>query len=661
MNNTLHRFKSFFASATAASLASVWAAALAILPASYAMAAGKLQKVGMFDLRYTLNYSLKDSLKTLAAWDDCHAVATLQGVVNRDAPRLFINYIVAFGTNTDEYWWNKYRAGGEWLDGAEVVNHSTIEELVTAYRQYIKGAVVYDSGVASTSNIASAVAGAEDLIALRYDTRRGSLYSRLVLSGPKLPVKVWLVGQDGSPLFTGKGMIPGTSVRSTGSVKCDPYVWLMENYMKKGLLSSDYGGYYIDQKWREQPTKSSSKNHHTLTNHDFFVSKRAFFFDFSPWGDEAATDDPSQPVGTDLETFKQMLLLTYNKNGGRKFCHIGGFVPWAFKYTTHNGGKHEDVPTEWELTRVIGSYNAYVDADALGLGAMANASFWQHFPLEEKYPQSWISREELRKRGYLTSDGKVDFKGRQFIIFYVGCYDSAAWLSQRTPSIWDDPRRGDLPMMWCISPVLEKRAPHVMHYYRRSASPKDYFAASDNGAGYLMPGVLQAPRERSGLPDGVAAWGEHCKPYFDKWGLTITGFVINAGAPAMNRNSLDCYESFSYNGIVVQGSETPLTLLHGKMPVMRHGITVGSKGQKDIPQVADALAASVRSRQPMPFHWFRAILKSPAWHIEVMEQLHKKNPSVELLDAPTFFELYRIWLEDNPNAARGEFKTGGRK
>jgi len=48
-------------------------------------------------------------------WDDIHTVATLQGIVNRDAPRLFINYVVESGIEIDTYWWNKYRQQGKWL------------------------------------------------------------------------------------------------------------------------------------------------------------------------------------------------------------------------------------------------------------------------------------------------------------------------------------------------------------------------------------------------------------------------------------------------------------------------------------------------------------------------------------------------------------------
>jgi hypothetical protein len=47
-----------------------------------------------------------------------------------------------------------------------------------------------------------------------------------------------------------------------------------------------------------------------------------------------------------------------------------------------------------------------------------------------------------------------------------------------------------------------------------------------------------------------------------------------------------------------------------------------------------------------PFHWFRNILKTPTWYVKTHDQIKQSNPKIELLDAPTFFELYRIYLEN---------------
>lgn len=608
-----------------------------------------LPPVTIVDMRYLLAADLNDPQQVITLWDQLHTMATLQGIVNREVPRLYIKYIEESGTSIDEYWWNKYRLPGEWLAGRDTIELKNVTDAIRYYQDNINGVVVYDSNVPSTSNVASAVAGIENLVAVRYDTVPGSLYSQTVSGGLQLPVKVWLVNNDGSPLFTGQGLIPETKLFSTGSVKNDPYRWFIEKYMKTGKCNTEYAAYYIDQYWRQKPN-AAVPNHHTLTNHDFFVSKKAFFFDLSPWGDEPATDDITQKTGTDLETLLQMLHLAYYQNRGEKMCYIGGFPSWAFKYTHHANGSHDDVPTEWEFSRIISAYNAFKDADAISYGALANASFWQHFPLQSEYKQPWVSREELKKRGYLDEHSKLDIKDKEFILFYVGDYDASSWITQRTPSIWDDPNRGKLPLMWCISPVLAERVPMVLHNFRTTASTNDYFAAADNGAGYLMPGMLQEPRPLSGLPSGLNTWANHCYKYYHQWGLSITGFVIDGEAPGLNEEGLDCYASFSPNGIIPQ--KVPLTLLHKGMPVLRADYDIN----EDDPTKSATMITERVAMRPIPFHWFRNILKTPTWYVKVMEEVHRLNPNIELIDAPSFFELYRIYLEQTPEAAEGKIK-----
>ncbi len=597
--------------------------------------------ITVFDLRYTLHGDLSKQQNVERAWDHVHSIATLQGIVNRESPHLFIRYVENNGVCIDDYWWNMYRRKGNWLADRDTLVLSDLVDVISYYKDKIKGVVVYDPNVASTSNVASSIAGIKDLMAIRYDLSPGSLYSQVVLAGPKLPVRVRLINKDGTAMFTGKGILPGTKITSSGSVKNDPYLWFIEKYMSQGKCNTEFGANYIDQQWRKNPT-AVGPNHHTLSNHDFFVSKKAFFFDLSPWADEPATDDTTQIQGTDLSTLKLFLLQAYKQNEGKKMCYIGGFPSWAFKYTKHAKGLHEDVPTEWEYSKVISAYNAFMDADAIGYGALANASFWQHFPLEKMYKQSWVTEAELKQRGYLNEKGEVDFKGRNFFVFYVGDYDAASWVSQTSPSIWDDPRRGEVPLMWSVSPVLQERVPMALHYQRMTATKNDYFAAADNGAGYLNPGMLQEPREISGLPGGLNAWAEHCKKYYRIWDISITGFVIDGYAQGLNKDGLDCYASFSPNGIVPQKSD--ISRLYGNMPILR---SVGDIQEDDTKQAAANILTQIKKRPMIPFHWFRSILKTPTWYVNVVNELKKQNPEIELLDAPTFFELYRIYLKQN--------------
>lgn len=581
------------------------------------------------DMRYTLRADYRDSVAVVGVWDDLHTISALQGIVNRDKPRLYIEYIETNGRSIDAYWWNRYRSEGEWLYGRDTLRLQSVEEAVRYFQPLLKGVVAYDSNVASTSNVASSVAGVENLLPLRWDASPQSLYQRLISGKDALEVQLWLVNTDGSSLFTGKGKIPGTDRISSGSQKCDPYLWLLERYMKTGRMDGRFAGYYQDQLWRMKPLAAPT-NHHTLTNHDFFISRKGFFFDLSPWPDEA-TDEADQPTGTDYRTLCEMLKQAHTLRHGASPCYIGGFPEWAYKYTKRTGGKHADVDTEWQFAELISRYMAFKDADAIGYGALANASFWQHFPLKKRYPQPWTSKKKLKQAHYLNNDATVDTT-RNYVIIYVGDYDASSWVSQRTPDLWDNPHRGELPMMWCISPVLAERVPHVLHNFRVSASPNDYFAAADNGAGYLMPGVA----EKEGAPEDIDTWRRHCKKYYRKWGLSVTGFIIDGNGPAMGKKSLDAYRDFSRNGIVPQ--KCNLIDNYRGMPVLRSDYDLVSNNPKEAAQV---LVERMHLRKDIHFHWFRTILKSPEWYVSMIEEAKRLDPTIQLVDMPTFFELMK--------------------
>ena len=123
--------------------------------------------------------------------------------------------------------------------------------------------------------------------------------------------------------------------------------------------------------------------------------------------------------------------------------------------------------------------------------------------------------------------------------------------------------------------------------------------------------------------------------------------LINDNNPGLDRDGLDCYASFSPNGIVPQ--KIPLTLLHKDMPVIRADYDIVDH---DYHKATDVIEERVGKR-PIPFHWFRAILKSPSWYKGICDELKQRQTNIELLDAPTFFELYRIYLKQNPDAAKG--------
>ena len=588
-----------------------------------------------YDMTPLFALDLKDPAQRRRFWDETHLVVSLQGLVNRTAPRLFLRYV----KQPDDFWWDQMTAPHEWLAGRKVIRVQTLAELLERYRSFYRGAVVWDERVPATSNLASSIAGCDDLLCLRYDSAEGSLCRQLTEAGPRLAVKVRLLREDGGPLFTGKGTIPNTSLPSSGSAKCDAYLWLIEKYLKTGKANPHELGYYLDAFWLKCWNVSGPVNH-TLSNHDYVIAHRGLLFDLNVWDDEACVDDPAQKPGTDVATLQKLLRAAWDRFDGQGVIHVSGFVPWAFKYTTSHsghwlaGGKHEPVPTEWRYAEILSCFNAYMDADALGLGAMANASFFQHYPLKERYAQNpKPARATLQARGLLDAQGRI--VPRRYVAHYVGDYDSAAWLYQQLPRMWSDPARGTTPLSWAFNPNLGERFPLGMAWARERSTTNDFFVAGDSGAGYLNPGYLVEPRRYSGLPSGLAAWEEHCRKLYRQWNISVTGFIIDGYAPAMSDAVLDAYSRFSSDGIVAQ--KIPRQGLHRGMPFLR----MRSDLPNDPAQAARELY-HLAGGAPPQFVVARSILKPPSWYASVERELHKlAGEDVQVVDLYTLFWLVR--------------------
>ncbi|MHB1000527.1 MAG: GxGYxYP domain-containing protein [Armatimonadota bacterium] len=610
--------------------------AVSILSAPAIVEGAAKKTMYTYDLTYTYKLNTGDPQQLRKIWDDIHFTTSLQGIVNRRNSRLYVFFVGGNNGSVDHYWLDKLRAKDEWLSDYDTKSLPDINALVKQFRRSIKGLVVYDEKVASTSNVASTVAGVESLACVRYDTDPNSLFQHLTADpdGPRLPVKVWLVNKDGSSMFTGKGTIPGSATPSTGSTKCDAYIWAKEKYLDTGKCNPKRMGYYMDQYWLKEPGGYIPNN--TLTNQDYFIAQKGFIFDLSPWDDETPVDDRSQPKGTDYRTLKAILHSAYNQTHGKSMIHVGGFLPWAWKYTDYGraGGKHGGVPGEWHYAEILSCYNAYMDADALGISGMANASFYTHYPLKTPYKQQLPTMDDLRAKGYITADGKVARKS--FVTIYVGDYDSAPWLYQQIPTLWDDPARGSIPLGWGFNPNLADRFPVGMVYTRKTKSPNDVFVTGDSGAGYLNPGHLLEPRKHSGLPSGLELWKKHNAKFYKDWGVTLTGFIIEGDATVTPEKVLEAYRSFSKDGVIVQQVKEPT--MYKDMPVVSMSWYLPSVDES-IKLMPDA----VNAKEKPNFSAFRTVLWSATEHKKLMDGVKssKTGGDVEFVDPYTLMLLVK--------------------
>lgn len=592
-------------------------------------------------------------------YDEVFLATSLQGFVNREAPQLYVRY----DAKLDDFWWQRLSAPGAWLAGAPVETVPSLDKLLARFRSAYSGAVVYDESVPATSHVAAAVAGADNLLVLRYDPDPRSLYRRLTSGPDALPVKVRLINEDGSPLFTGGGTIPGTDLPSTGSAKNDAYRWLIERYLKPGKLNPEVLAYLVDAFWLkcwmgyphqavddpDHRNPIADPDQHTLCNLDFIIAQRGIPFDLHVYPDEIPVDDPQQKMGTDFETLCLLFKTCNDLTGGKKILTQYGFVPWAFKYTEfksdkwNSGGKRNPVHVEWRNVQVASAYNCAIDADAMA--NLPNGSFTQHFPNAPQTPQTRPrpTKERLIEQGILAPDGSLP--DVIFYAYYGGDYDGSSWLYKYMPARWGDPQRGEVPVSWAINPNLSRRMGHALEWIRSTATTNDDFISGDNGAGYLFPYQLSEPREFSGLPDGVALWEEYNARHMRQWDLDVVGFVIDGLLPMMKPEALDAYARFAPGGIGT--SQITPAKLHGQMPILQMAINLPMTAFGDtVPQAAQDVKKLFESTKER-FIPLRSILWKPRDFVALEKELDRiGTPPRRLVDMSTLLWLARYKLQN---------------
>ena len=604
-------------------------------PSDIQKAGGSPKTIHVFDARYLRRLDLRDPKQAAEVWDTMHALAAVQGLANREAPRLYVIYCAGFGVETDQFWLDWLRGEDGWLKDSEMIKLTSLEEVVRAFRPFVKGLAVYDPEVPATSSLASTAAGCDDLLPVRFSRATNSVFA-LLTERLHLPVRLWLVNPDGTSRFTGQGLIPDLNERSTGSAKNDAYRWAIRQFIDSGKCDARFAAYYVDAFWLKR-SNPGSWDLHTLSNHDYFIARRGFFFDLATWGDEKPVDAPRQTPGLDRQTFLQMMA-ALNRRATNSMIKVGGFTPWAFKYTDHPGagGKHEGVATEWEFARLISQFNGYMEADAIGYSSIANASFCTHYPLKERYPQPnpKASRADWQKAGHLMAAGKVAPK--LYVGYYTGDYDSPSWLYKAVAAFFSDPQRGRVPLGWAFDPNLADRAPQALAYAYRHATTNDFFIAGDSGAGYLNPRGL-TDRPDSKLPPALKVWTEHCARYFKRWDMSITGFMLDGSAGASTPEEFAEYGRFSPDGCGNQLDLTP-QIISG-VPTIREWDMPGSS-ERTAAYMAQQAAAATKG--PC-FLWARTILRTPSWHADVSRILREKYPKarVAVVDPYTFFGLIK--------------------
>jgi hypothetical protein len=534
---------------------------------------------------------------TSAAYDEAVAAACVQGIVNRDGPRV---YVLSSGNARPQFWLDTLSQAPGWLAGKKRVPLADLDALVALAGKRLKGAVVWDPAVPATLNVATTIAGVKDAVALSPELAERSLARWGV------PVLEDLRGR-----FDGAG---------SGSKKNDAYRWAVKEYLAKGLCSPHLLCLFEDS----AQVRDAGAAGYVVTR-DWAVTHRAFVFDLSPWGDEKPKDDPDQPLGTDLDTYNMILDETLRQSAGQQMTELTGFFSfWKYSNVPGFASKHEPVPTEWETVYLISPYNCYqntISSDCY------NQSFHAHAPLAPLEQRRPAPRENLESKAYLC--------------ILMADYDSATPLYDFMPKLWNDPGRGKIPLAWGINPNLLETYPDVIEYFYRTATPNDFFTSDASAAGYMNPNRVK--------PEYLPLFAKHNKTFFDRADMTIAPMVLDWDQPTdAVKDAFTQFAPDGYATIVMdlheKGGVTPQPHVWKGMPVTE--LLNDTCNFANPKQTADAMYGAIKKRgNPRPgFHFFRIVWTPPSLIIESLDTLRKDYPEIEfeVVDPYTFFALFKL-------------------
>lgn len=551
-----------------------------------------------------------------ATYDESVAVATVQGIVNRETPTLYVlslkfPVMALLDPARPSYWLRQLTKPGEWLAERPQVVIRDLDALVHLAGDKLRGAIIWDPAVPATINVATTLAGVHDAVVLSPELAAAHLERW------KLPVIEDLRGR-----FTG---------RETGSAKNDAYRWAIREYLARGRCSSRLLGLYHDSFY----ARASGETDYAV-NRDWMVKNRAFVFDLSIWGDETPSDDRNQRLGLDLETYKMILAEVRRLSAGKHLTELAGFFHFH-KYTNWNpanNSRHEPVPTEWETVWTISPYNVY-----------------QNTSTSDSYNQSLHSharREPLRQQR-AARQASYDPK-KTYLCIFMADYDSAYAFYDFLPKYWDDPNRGRLPLAWGINPNLLDAYPDLLAHFYRTLTPNDTITADANAAGYINPSRI--------ADDQLPLFVRHNQAYFREAALEFAPMVLDWVAPSAAVK--DAFVQFAPAGFGSMVWDFHTNTGHGPVPHVWKGMPVLNllNEANEFPgaeKTADIIAQSIAENSGglRGFYFYRIVWQSPSAIIEMLEHLRRKQPQldIEVLDIHTFYAFAKEKLQRDESSA----------
>lgn len=560
-------------------------------------------------------------------------MATLQGIVNRAEPRIYLLE-------------NKEEGAFTWLNDLDVTYKVRDDywQIVRTYKNEISGIIIYDPKVPDSVNVATTLAGLKNA----------------VVASPEIAQKLQAAPYDLKVLDDLQGKFKD---------RLDAYTWQYENLwsqtthrMLVGLnpetsikLPDNQSDLFkvID----EDKTQERDGNNRKVYDLDLSASlgKTDVYLRFEDaftkdgWGSavhQVTVKADGKTVAEFIPGTPEEEAFLYDRqssqlstgNGGHRFADNGRY--FIYKFTPPAGTKQLTASVDmWNQYKVSAGNVQPVSSEQkepygyLRDYAVANKAmvFWldSNVPKEKELFQKILSgvKPGTPYLGWFSNDTEGEFSGVEITSNY-GVYVLAAdWFSNltvfsgtkanavkaktvkapelenkiyvtytfsegdnfqynqhRMRILWDDPSRGKVPLNWTSSPLLYDGAPAMLNYYRETATDNDLLIAGPSGAGYFYPNAWPAK--------SFADFLKQSNSYMEKTGMTIP-YVLNRinseNIPLSEEHAAAYIKEYKPSGMFLSWEDRHgVEIVGGKLPVSTiQGISTVKDGEKIL---ADAKA-----------------------------------------------------------------------
>ncbi|HEY8457979.1 MAG TPA: GxGYxYP domain-containing protein [Actinopolymorphaceae bacterium] len=506
---------------------------------------------------------------TKLSGDEQLLLGTLQGIVNRKEPRIYLIGLDAAGQEGPTTWLESLRV--------PTTTYDDPMELVQAHRKTVRGMIVYDPEVPDSINVATTLAGLESAVAV----------------GPEL----------GSQLADRFGFETLTDLRGRFGSRIEAYEWQFAELWPRtthrmliGLPPQRDinpppglpGGYTTLAKVEEHTHDASNRDVYEFDLSDQLGGAAVWVrFDDSFTGDGWGPAVTRVTVQADGQTIADFTPGTadeepYLFDSGNS--QISGGPP---QHRFADGGRYFvyqfDPPEGTQsLTLLVDMWNEYtvsvtnteperprkVAFAYLRDYAVANRAmtFWldpnvdeeralferilAEVPVNTPY-LGWFAQDvagefggtELVSRHNVyvlaadwfenmsvhsgakaqvsdrqTKVPKLPLENKIYVTYVMSEGDNLQYNEHRLRVLWDNPARGKVPINWTTSPLLKDAARNFLSYFQRTATKNDLLIAGPSGAGYIYPGPW---------PDETfSSYANQTRRYMSDTGMSIV-YVLN--------------------------------------------------------------------------------------------------------------------------------------